>query len=55
MSTDKCDKPGCDCSCHHEPIENAAEKKNNHDYKRRDFIKHAGHTERSQSARNLII
>lgn len=41
MSKEKCDKPGCTCSCH-EPLENASEKKNNHDYQRRDFIKYAG-------------
>lgn len=42
MSDKKCNKPNCNCSCHHEPIENASEKKNNHDYRRRDFIKYAG-------------
>jgi 2',3'-cyclic-nucleotide 2'-phosphodiesterase (5'-nucleotidase family) len=42
MSKEKCTNPGCQCSCHHEKVENAAEKKSNHDSGRRNFIKYAG-------------
>jgi S-sulfosulfanyl-L-cysteine sulfohydrolase len=42
MSEKNCNNPDCNCSCHHEPIENAARKKNEHDSSRRDFIKYAG-------------
>src|SRR3954467_14878170 len=41
MSDQKCDKPGCQCSCH-EPIENSAGKKAGHDSGRRDFLKYVG-------------
>jgi sulfur-oxidizing protein SoxB len=42
MSKEKCTNQNCNCSCHHQEIENAGDKQNNHDYKRRDFIKYAG-------------
>jgi sulfur-oxidizing protein SoxB len=42
MSGQKCDKPGCQCSCHHEPLENSAGKKAGHDSGRRDFLKYVG-------------
>lgn len=42
MSIEICSNSNCNCSCSHEPLENAAVKKSEQDYKRRDFIKHAG-------------
>lgn len=42
MSDFKCNDPSCNCSCHHEPIENKNKRKSEHDYKRRDFIKNVG-------------
>src|SRR5688572_3997798 len=42
MSDEKCTNPNCNCSCKHEPIENAAEKKAGKDTDRRDFLKYAG-------------
>jgi sulfur-oxidizing protein SoxB len=42
MSDKTCHNPNCNCSCHHEPLENANEKKLSHDSERRDFIKYLG-------------
>jgi S-sulfosulfanyl-L-cysteine sulfohydrolase len=42
MSDQKCNTPGCNCSCHHEPLENATEKRSAHDSGRRDFLKYVG-------------
>ncbi len=42
MSKEKCTSQNCNCSCHHEPIEDIFDKKNNHGNQRRDFIKHVG-------------
>ena len=42
MINQKCNKPNCDCSCHHEPLENASEKMKGHDSQRRDFLKYVG-------------
>jgi sulfur-oxidizing protein SoxB len=42
MSDQKCNIPGCNCSCHHVPLENAKEKLNAHDKGRRDFLKYVG-------------
>jgi 2',3'-cyclic-nucleotide 2'-phosphodiesterase (5'-nucleotidase family) len=42
MSEQKCSQPNCNCSCHHESVENANEKKSEHGIKRKDFIKYVG-------------
>ncbi len=42
MSDEKCNTQGCQCNCHHDPIENASAKQKDHDSGRRDFIKYAG-------------
>ncbi len=42
MSDEKCHNPNCNCSCHHEPLENAIAKKAGHDSGRRDFLKYVG-------------
>src|SRR3954469_13555187 len=42
MSDKTCHNPNCNCSCHHEPLENAVEKKSSHDSERRDFLKYVG-------------
>lgn len=42
MSDKTCHNPNCNCSCHHEPLENASEKKASHDSERRDFLKYIG-------------
>ena len=42
MSNQKCNKPNCNCSCHHEPLDNAGEKMKGHDSQRRDFLKYVG-------------
>src|ERR1043165_793489 len=42
MSQEKCNKPNCQCSCHHDELKDAAFKKNEHDTGRRDFIKYVG-------------
>ncbi len=42
MEKEKCHNPNCNCSCHHEPLENASERRSDHDSGRRDFIKYAG-------------
>ncbi len=42
MNDKKCDKPNCNCSCHHESLENASEKKLSHNSERRDFLKYVG-------------
>jgi 2',3'-cyclic-nucleotide 2'-phosphodiesterase (5'-nucleotidase family) len=39
--SNKCNKPGCTCSCH-DPLENAGEKRSSHDSGRRDFLKYVG-------------
>ncbi len=41
MSSEKCNKPNCNCSCH-EPLENAIGHKKEHDGGRRDFLKYVG-------------
>jgi len=41
MSEEKCDKPGCQCSCHHGE-EVGSEEKERHGQSRRDFIRYAG-------------
>ncbi len=42
MSDKTCHNPNCNCSCHHEPLENANEKRSSHDSERRDFLKYFG-------------
>jgi S-sulfosulfanyl-L-cysteine sulfohydrolase len=42
MNDKNCNDPSCGCSCHSEHIENEAAKRNDHSYKRRDFIRYAG-------------
>ncbi len=42
MNEQKCFEPNCNCSCHHERVENANEKKSEHGIKRKDFIKYVG-------------
>ncbi|HWY12997.1 MAG TPA: bifunctional metallophosphatase/5'-nucleotidase [Bacteroidia bacterium] len=42
MSDKKCNNPNCNCSCHHEPLDNVTEKKSEHDNERRDFLKYLG-------------
>jgi S-sulfosulfanyl-L-cysteine sulfohydrolase len=42
MDEKKCNDPSCGCSCHQEHIENEEAKKDDHSYKRRDFIRYAG-------------
>lgn len=42
MSNEKCSNHNCNCSCHHEAVENADVKKDSHDSRRRDFIRYAG-------------
>jgi len=42
MSDQKCNSPDCNCSCHHEGIDDKEGKLNNHDKGRRDFLKYTG-------------
>lgn len=42
MSNQTCNNPDCNCSCHHEPIENESGNRKDHDSGRRDFLKYTG-------------